>query len=163
MELAQQLDDIVLRRSLVAQALADDFPDFLDASMPVHEPDDEVRLPAEPVEALTGAVLEDVPDLTTILVTVDPRVASQSRLELRYPVPGATEQWRRHAGARGATPKASGEPNRRPGASRSRRATGGRRRSCRCPPCPVASGPACGRASPRLGNSCGPHGPWRPA
>ena len=41
-ELAQNLDDLVLNRGVVAEAGGGDLPDLLNGPAPVHEPDDEV-------------------------------------------------------------------------------------------------------------------------
>jgi len=92
MELAQELDHLVLGRSVVTEARGGDLPELLDRAPPVHEANDEMGSRGEPMKALRREILEDVPRLPAILVTVDLGVAAEARRQSRHPVPGGTEE-----------------------------------------------------------------------
>src|SRR3989304_4404093 len=87
MELAQELDALVLGRRVVTQALTGRLPDLVDRPPSVHEPDDHVRGGREAMEALARQVLEHVPRLAPVLMGLDPRVTPQAWGERRHPVP----------------------------------------------------------------------------
>ena len=95
-QLSEQLDHLVLRHRVVAELREGAVPDRLDGVLAVHQPDHEVRRRGEAVEALGGEILEHVPGLAAVLVTVDLRVGAQQRRQLRDPVPGRAEELLRH-------------------------------------------------------------------
>ncbi len=90
-QLAEKLDHFVLRHCIVAKLAKRGVPDLLHRALPVHQPDDHVRRGREPVKALGGEVLEDVPELSAILVAKDLGVAAQARLEAGDAIPGRAE------------------------------------------------------------------------
>jgi hypothetical protein len=95
-QLSEQLDHLVLRHRVVAELRECPVPDRLDGVLAVHQPDHEVRRRGEAVEALGSKILEHVPGLAAVLVTVDLRVGTQQRRQLRDPVPGRAEELLRH-------------------------------------------------------------------
>src|SRR3989338_8276175 len=116
MELAQELDDLVLGRRVVTQALTGRLPDLVDRPPSVHEPDDHVRGGREAMEALARQVLEHVPRLAPVLMAMDPRVTPQAWGERRHPVPRRAEQGAAHppGRVRAATSTAPGGSSRSP-------------------------------------------------
>jgi len=96
-ELAQELNDLVLGRGVVAEAGASRLPNRLDGAFAVHEADEEIGGRREAVKALGGAVLQDVPGLSPVLVPVDLCVRTEPGLEPRHPVPRRAEERPGHA------------------------------------------------------------------
>ena len=175
MQLAQELNDFVLRDGIVAELCQRIFPDLLHRSLAVHLADDQIGGRREAMKALRGEVLQDIPGVTAVFVPVDLRMLAQARRELAHAVPGWAEERLGHRGdleavrggapqrVRAATSKAAGVASRWPDASRSRRSGAARCRSCPPLPCRAASADRCARAwLPRGRNSC-PHARWRPA
>ena len=162
-ELAQELDHLVLRGRLVAQAPHRRVPDLLHGPVPVHQADHQVRRRREAVEARGRAVLEDVPELPAVLMAVDLGVRPEAGGEARHAVPRGAEERATHRRAlMAARTRGRGGPSRQPGGSRSRRATGGRSRPSRRPPSPGGAARGWCRGSPRRGSSCALRGPWTP-
>ena len=162
-ELGQEADDLVLRGTIVAEPGRGGLPDLLHGAAAVHEADHLVGGGREAMKALGRAVLQHVPRLAAVALTVNARVAAQPGLQPRHPVPGRAEQGAgRHRVVRASRSRAGAAASRSPGASRSRRAAGPRRRSSPPPPGPGASAPASRRGAPRPGSSCAPPAPSTP-
>src|SRR6185503_5874298 len=91
-QLAEQADQLVLRRRVVAETLDRRIPQRLHRAAPVHQADHVVRLRVEAVHAARHAVLEHVPELAAVVVAMNAHVAAQARPQVRDPVPaGAIE------------------------------------------------------------------------
>ncbi|MBA7698051.1 hypothetical protein ES703_106725 [subsurface metagenome] len=90
MELAQEPDALLLGRGLFAKTLPHRIPDLLDRVLPVHETDDLVGSRRESLESPGGMILENIPQLTTIVMAMNLRMTPQTRFQTRYPVPGRT-------------------------------------------------------------------------
>ena len=105
-QLAEELDHLVLGHGVVAELRERSVPDLLDGVLAVHQPDHEVGRRREAVEALRGEILQHVPGLAAVLVAVDLGMRPQQRRELRDPVPGRAEELLRHP-LRGARTRGS--------------------------------------------------------
>ena len=105
-QLAEELDHLVLGHGVVAELRERSVPDRLDGVLAVHQPDHEVGRRREAVEALRGEILQHVPGLAAVLVAVDLGMRPQQRRELRDPVPGRAEELLRHP-LRGARTRGS--------------------------------------------------------
>ena len=57
------------------------FPHLVNGPLPVHETDDHMRRRTEPVKPVGGQIMQDIPDLAAILLTLQANVSPQSRLE----------------------------------------------------------------------------------
>jgi hypothetical protein len=86
-QLAEEPDQLVLRRRVVAESGDGRVPELLDAARAVHQADDEIRRRIEAVHAARHAVLEHIPALAAIVVPVDADVAPQPGTQARHAVP----------------------------------------------------------------------------
>ena len=96
MELTEELDDFILRRPVIPQLSIGRFPHLVNGSLPVHETDDHMRRRTEPVKPVGGQIMQDIPDLAAILLTLQANVSPQSRLEPFDSIPGGAEKIVRH-------------------------------------------------------------------
>ncbi len=62
-------------------------PDFLDCFLAVHQADDGVGTPVEPVLTAGGGILHYIPVLAAIDMSVEADMTAQSRFDVRHPVP----------------------------------------------------------------------------
>ena len=91
-QLAEQLDHLVLGRGLIAKPDIGGVPDLLDGASSIHQTDDIVGGLGEAVIPRRGMVLKHVPQMTAVVVTMYLRVTSQLRAKILDPVPGRAEQ-----------------------------------------------------------------------
>src|SRR5262245_41150571 len=92
MELAEQLDELVLSRSAFPEAAIGDLPQLLNRPCSVHAVQDQPRGRVETMHAPRGRVLHDEPDLAPIVVTVQARVRTQPGLQCGDAIPGTAEE-----------------------------------------------------------------------
>jgi hypothetical protein len=96
-ELAEELDHLVLRRRVVAQLGGGQAPDLVDGAALGHQSDHEVGGGREAQEAVVHRVLQHVPELAPVVVTMDAGVRAETRGELLYPIPVGAEERLGHA------------------------------------------------------------------
>src|ERR687891_2300298 len=86
-ELGEHLCHVILRRCPIAQSRLRRFPDLLDRALAVDEADERVGSRRETVLALGAVILQDVPELTLIMMAMDLHVAAQARSKRSYAIP----------------------------------------------------------------------------
>ena len=91
-EVGEQADHLILRRHVIAEALADRLPDILHGAFAVHEAHNKISLPGKPVKVTGGIVLEDVPIPAPVNVVMELRVTAKTGSQFRDPVPGLAEK-----------------------------------------------------------------------
>ena len=87
-ELTQELHHVRLGRSLVTQLRRGEFPNILDRPLPIHQADEGVGRGRKAMKPFVRAILEYVPDLTTISVAMQLRMAAQAWRQCRHAIPG---------------------------------------------------------------------------
>src|SRR5689334_5179542 len=92
MQLAEQLDHLVLGGCTLAERAVRVIPQLADRATAVHRGDQRAGGGREAVHAARGAVLQQVPDLAAIAMAVQARVRTQAGPERGHPVPGITEE-----------------------------------------------------------------------
>ena len=154
-ELAQKTDSFVLGGRVVSQVGSRVLPDLLDGPSPVHEPDHPVRSRREAVEAPRRQVLEHIPGLASVLVSMNLSMAAQPGLQPGHPVPQVAEEGFHVTAAISTRPAGS---SRSPDGSKSRSAIGDRSRSFPPLPSRVGATPGCASTEPPHGSSSAPLG-----
>ena len=131
-------------------------PDLLGRALAVHQADEQVGRGRQQLAAARGPVLEHVPALAPVVVSMELRVWLRPRLELGHPIPGGAEEGVAH---RASPPQGSHDQV----ASRSQSVRlwvqiqmkrRGRPRSWRRPPCRGAVRARPRRGALRPGRSC---------
>lgn len=92
MQLAKQLDDIILGGRFVAEVLVRDFPKLADATLAVHQRNDQSGRRREAMDSRGSWILQQIPDFTPIAVTIKTRVRTQLWPPRRHSVPPITEK-----------------------------------------------------------------------
>jgi hypothetical protein len=92
MELAQQLDDVLLGRGVLGQFVGQPLPHRRHVPLAVHEADDPVGGGVEAVILARDPVLHHVPDLAPVGVAVDADVAAQARPQMGHAIPVGGQQ-----------------------------------------------------------------------
>jgi hypothetical protein len=157
-QLAEQLDQLVLCRCVVAEVALCEPPQVVYGAPAVHRREDEPGRRREAVHPARRRVLQQVPELAAIAMAVQLRTREQLRLQRRDAVPEAALQWcaRGHDSAQikasGST--TPGAASRRSCASRSTAGCVRRPRPCRRLPCPGAAVPSGHRSWLRRGTRC---------
>src|SRR5262249_62386785 len=77
MQLAEQLDQLVLGRRIVTKVPVGELPQLLDRMLPVHQGDDEARRRREAMDPGGRRVLQQIPDLATINMSMKARMGTQ--------------------------------------------------------------------------------------
>ena len=93
-QLAQQLQHLVLGRRGIAQLTLGQAPDLVDGAPPVHRRQQQPRRSREAVNLARGRVLQQIPQLPTVAVAVQAGARQQPRPEIGDAVPQAALQWR---------------------------------------------------------------------
>ncbi len=78
-QLGEHLHHVVLRRCLVTRTRFDQVQDFLDRALTVDESDESIGGRRETVLALRAVILQDVPQLATIVMPMDFHLLAQPR------------------------------------------------------------------------------------
>jgi hypothetical protein len=90
MELAEETNHLLLGRSFFSEAGSHLFPDLLNGPFSIHESDQKIGSCVETLKSTRGMVLENVPDLSAIVVAMNLRVATESRFQPSHPIPRRT-------------------------------------------------------------------------
>ncbi len=90
MELAEETNHLLLGRSFFSKAGSHLFPDLLNGPFSIHESDQKIGGCVETLKSTRGMVLENVPDLSAIVVAMNLRVATESRFQPSHPIPRRT-------------------------------------------------------------------------
>jgi hypothetical protein len=77
MKLTQEADHFLLGRGVVSKASSARIPDLLDRAFPIHKPDQEIGGRRETLKSAGSVVLENVPELPAIGVTMDFYMAAE--------------------------------------------------------------------------------------
>ncbi len=86
-KLRKDLNDFRLRRRIVGQLSADEFPGIADAARAIEETDELVRDIGESVKLVPRRVADDVPALAPKVLPADLRSSAQARLEVLDAIP----------------------------------------------------------------------------
>jgi hypothetical protein len=90
MELAEETNHLLLGWSFLSEACSHLVPDLPNGSFPIHETDQEIGRRIEALEPARRMVLKNIPDLSTVVVAMDLRMAPKSRLQPGHPIPRRT-------------------------------------------------------------------------
>jgi hypothetical protein len=96
MELAEKANHLLLSRSFFSKAGSRLFPDLLNGPFPIHQSDEEIGGCVETLKSTCGMVLENVPDLSAIVVAMNLPMAPKSWLQPRHPIPRRTVERSSH-------------------------------------------------------------------
>jgi len=78
-KLAEEMNHIFLGRCFVFEARPHLFPNFLDAPITIHQSDEEIGSWSETLKSSRGMVLKNIPELSTILMTMNLHMTANSR------------------------------------------------------------------------------------
>src|SRR5262249_43242132 len=85
-------DDLVLGRSIVAKLRHDARPKLVHRAPSVHQPDEQVDGRRESVKAARNVVLDHIPSVSAIAVSMHLHVTAQTRTQLGNTIPVLAEK-----------------------------------------------------------------------
>src|SRR5665213_582302 len=99
--MAEDLDDFGLRRRIVFERAADQFPGLLDRSLAIEQADEAVGGIGKPMILIARGVADDVPSLPSIKLPRNLRARPQLGAKVRHAIPGLGKcgsKLKRHGG-----------------------------------------------------------------
>jgi hypothetical protein len=89
-KLAEKANHLFLCRSFFSEADSYLIPYLLNGPFSIHESDQKIGDSVETLKSTCGMVLENVPDLSAIVMAMNLRMATESRFQPRHPIPRRT-------------------------------------------------------------------------